>query len=312
MTLTTLRLGVIVAVLMACSAPVQAIDPPDNLDGPPFTTCHTWAIMDGETGEVLWGQEADTPRKSASTTKMMCAYVVLTLAEEYPEILDEMVTFSILADNTDGSTADINRGESLPVRECLYGLMLPSGNDAGNALAEHFNDRFEPPDYPSEITNPSTPEGFPTRANFIAEMNRTAQRLGMVNTFYRSSFGDGGDENDRTTTAHDLLILARAGLQNERFATYVSTPRYATTVNTPNGGTREVEWVNTNQLLGIEGYDGVKTGTTDQAGACLVSSGRRGDDHILVAVLGSQSGDARYVDSRNLYRWAWIQRGHSD
>ncbi len=307
-----LRIGVIALVLFSSVGLVRAVDPPDSLDGPPFTTCHTWAIMDGETGEILWGLEADTPRKSASTTKIMCAFVVLTLAESQPEILDEMVTFSILADNTDGSTADVNRGESLPVWECLYGLMLPSGNDAGNALAEHFNGRFDPPDYPAEITNPSTAENFSTRANFIAEMNRTAQRLGMENTFYRSSFGDGGDENDRTTTAHDLLVLARAGLQNERFATYVSTPRYATTVNTPDGGTREVEWINTNQLLGIEGYDGVKTGTTDQAGSCLVSSGRRGDDHILIAVLGATSGDARYVDSRNLYRWAWIQRGHEE
>jgi D-alanyl-D-alanine carboxypeptidase (penicillin-binding protein 5/6) len=284
--------------------------PPDSLDGPPFTTCHTWAIMDPANGEILWGLEADTPRKSASTTKMMCAYVVLTLAEEHPEVLDEVVTFTELADGTEGSTADINAGESLPVRECLYGLMLPSGNDAGNALAEHFNDRFEPPDYPAERTNPSLPDEFPTRANFIAEMNRAAERLGMTNTFYRSSFGDGGEEDDRTTTAHDLLILARAGLQNERFAEYVSTPHYATTVTTPDGGTRAVEWTNTNRLLKIEGFDGVKTGTTDQAGTCLVSSGHRGDDHLLICVLGAVTDEARYVDSRNLYRWAWLQRGH--
>jgi D-alanyl-D-alanine carboxypeptidase (penicillin-binding protein 5/6) len=68
-----------------------------------------------------------------------------------------------------------------------------------------------------------------------------------------------------------------------------------------------VVWTNTNQLLGVEGYDGVKTGTTNQAGQCLVSSGRRGDDQVLIVVLGSAD---RYVDSRNLYRWAWLKRGH--
>ncbi len=305
------RVGVIPLLLLTATAAL-ADDPPDSLDGAPFTTCHTWAVMDAATGEILSGLEADTPRKSASTTKMMCAYVVLTLADEHPEVLDEIVRFSALADGTYGSTADINKGESLPVRECLYGLMLPSGNDAGNALAEHFNDRFPPPDYTAERTNPATTEEFSTRANFIAEMNRTAERLGMVNTFYRSSFGDGGDEDDRTTTAHDLLILAREGLQNERFATYVSTEHYATIVTADDGRTRPIEWTNTNRLLRIEGFDGVKTGTTDEAGTCLVSSGHRGDDHIFVCVLGAATDDSRYIDSRNLYRWAWQQRGHEE
>lgn len=307
-----LSLGLVTFMLLATAKADDDDNPPDSLDGPPFTTCHTWAILDAETGEVLWGLEADTPRKSASTTKMMCAYVVLSLAEEHPEILDEMVTFSALADETFGSTADINKGESLPVRECLYGLLLPSGNDAGNALAEHFNDRLDPPDYPAECTNAATGEEFSTRANFIAEMNRTAERLGMSNTFYRSSFGDGGDENDRTTTAHDLLILARAALQNERFATYVATERHSATVTADDGRTRTAIWTNTNRLLNIEGFDGVKTGTTDEAGTCLVSSGHRGDDHIFVCVLGAISDEARYIDSRNLYRWAWQQRGHTE
>jgi D-alanyl-D-alanine carboxypeptidase (penicillin-binding protein 5/6) len=60
-------------------------------------------------------------------------------------------------------------------------------------------------------------------------------------------------------------------------------------------------------LLGIEGYDGVKTGTTSAAGACLVSHGTRGDDELIVVVLGASSGDSRYVDSRNLFRYGWTQ-----
>ncbi len=139
-------------------------------------------------------------------------------------------------------------------------------------------------------------------------MNRKAAALNMERTFYRSSFGDGGAETDRTTTVRDLLTLAHHALQNPLFRQYVSTLRHETIVNTPAGGTRPVVWMNTNQLLGIEGYDGIKTGTTNQAGSCLVSSGRRGDDHLLIVVLGATSNDGRYVDARNLYRWAWQQR----
>ena len=87
----------------------------------------------------------------------------------------------------------------------------------------------------------------------------------------------------------------------------VSTPQRGATVTGPGGYERNVLWKNTNNLLKIEGYDGVKTGTTDAAGACLVSSGKRGDDSLIVVVLGAPSSDSRYVDSRNLYRWAWRQ-----
>ena len=113
---------------------------------PPTVTAKAWAIADGKTGRLLWGFNADTPCKSASTTKMMCAFVILQLAAREPAVMDETVTFSKLADATAGTTSGIKAGESVPVRDCLYGLLLPSGNDAGNALAEHFNSRFAPPD----------------------------------------------------------------------------------------------------------------------------------------------------------------------
>lgn len=281
----------------------------EDLSAPPPVTAKAWAITDGRTGKLLWGFNADEPRKSASTTKMMCAYVVLLLAENSPAVLDERVTFSKLADDTAGSTADIKAGESLTVRDCLRGLMLPSGNDAGNALAEHFNARFAPPDdamlnFGLDNTN------LVTRVNFIAEMNRVARRLGLANTKYRSSFGDGGTEQDRTTTTRNLTQLAWHAMKLPRFREIVATQKYKCDVRTPDGGTRQAEWANSNQLLGLGlGYDGVKTGTTTQAGACLVSRGNRGNDQLIVALLGSDP-NARYVETRALYRWAWRQRGH--
>ena len=293
-----------------CATQHQPGQMTEDFSTSPPVTAKAWAITDGRTGELLWSFNADEPRKSASTTKMMCAYVILQLAEQQPSVLDEIVIFSELADKTSGSTADVKVEERLLVRECLYGLLLPSGNDAGNALAEHFNNRFSPPDE-RLLSLGLGDSALSTRANFIAEMNRAAKRIGLTNTIYRSSFGDGGTPEDRTTTVRDLTRLAWHAMQNPRFREYVSTQRYECQVQTPEGGNRLAVWTNTNQLLPLnEGYDGVKTGTTKQAGACLVSSGRRGRDHLFVAVLGSETGEGRYVDTRNLYAWAWQQRGH--
>ena len=76
----------------------------------------------------------------------------------------------------------------------------------------------------------------------------------------------------------------------------------------PGGYQRNVMWKNTNRLLAIEGYDGVKTGTTDAAGACLIARGQRGSDALIVVILGSATSDARYVVARNLFRWAfWVR-----
>ena len=285
----------IVSSAFITSAAVGEQQPLDAPNGPPFVTCKHWVVGDAETGKVLWGEQADTPAKAASTTKIMCAYVVLQLAAKDPRIMDELVTFSELADKTDGSTADIRAGERIKVSDCLYALLLPSGNDAGVALAEHFNERLEPRDGEKVRS---------TQSNFLAEMNRTAQRLELNSATYRSSFGDGGSADDRTISAADLIRLARTAMQNETFRTVVGTPRYECTLVDGDGKKREVAWENTNRLLGIAGYDGVKTGTTNLAGCCLVSSARYDGRHLMAVVLGSTSTDARFVDTRNLIRWA--------
>jgi D-alanyl-D-alanine carboxypeptidase (penicillin-binding protein 5/6) len=103
--------------------------------------------------------------------------------------------------------------------------------------------------------------------------------------------------------------LARAALELPLFRQITSTRQHGTTVTGKGGYQRNLVWKNTNRLLGIEGYQGVKTGTTGAAGACLVAHGERDGRELIVVVLGSTSSDARYVDARNLFRWAWIQSG---
>src|SRR5206468_2732697 len=125
---------------------------------------------------------------------MMTAYIVCQLAKDDPKVLDEQITFSESADKTPGSTADVRAGEKVSVAELLYGLLLPSGNDAATAFAEHFSRRVGPARAAS-AGPPLAGNGGPAAAEaalfhptdapgFIAEMNRQAERLGMTDTHY--------------------------------------------------------------------------------------------------------------------------------
>lgn len=289
--------------------PLPALQPADGLDGPPFVTAKAWAIADGLTGKLLWSHEADEVLEMASTTKIMTAWIVLELATEHAGLLDERLHVSEAADKTGGSTSDIRRGETYPVRDVLFGLLLPSGNDAAVALAEHVGLRLPPvaaddPKPDAAPRNGTRSKGEEAVARFVQEMNRRAARLEMKGTTYLDPHGNSRNRS----TAADLLKLAFVARKNADFAKYVATREHVCLARLPDGRSREVRWRNTNQLLEIEGYDGVKTGTTGGAGACLVSSAVRGDRRQLLVVLGAAPNPARFVDSRNLHRWAWRQR----
>lgn len=277
----------------------------EDLTAPPITTSPIWAVADGATGQVLASERGDELVKSASTTKVMCALVVLDLAKKDPAVLSEQVTFSKLADATEGSTANLKAGESIAVRDGLYAMMLPSGNDMGNAFAEHFHKRLPPPG--AETPAGITVEKFGTRRNFIAEMNRLAVRLGMTNTKYRLPYGDGGTDADRTTTAHDLLKLGQEATKDATFRAVVKTVRHTAKVLLPgtSGKARDVTWENTNKLLTLGTYDGIKTGQTNAAGYCLLATGEQDGRRLFVVVLGAATEPGRFADTRNLFRWAW-------
>jgi serine-type D-Ala-D-Ala carboxypeptidase (penicillin-binding protein 5/6) len=269
--------------------------PPDPLDGPPFVTCKAWAILDGNTGKFLAGDHEDVRRAPASTTKIMTAYLVTSLAEKDPSVLQEIVTFSQRADNTSGSTSDVRAGEKLPVGELMYGMMLPSGNDATVAFAEHFGRRLA-----DEKDKEAHRDAYDS---FISAMNRKAKELGMTRTHFNNP--NGLPSPGHLTTARDLARLAYVAFQVPEFRKVVGTVRHGYTLDSVTGYKRNIEWHNTNQLLKIQGYDGIKTGTTNAAGDCLVSTGTRDGHRLIIAVLGATSTEGRYVDSRNLYRWAW-------
>lgn len=288
-------LGLNKALAQAPEQPLPALQPMERLDGPPLVSARAWAIADGSTGRFLWGGNESAELVMASTTKIMTAWIVLQAAAQNEAVLAETITISEQAARTIGSSARIRTGDRIPVREMLYGLLLPSGNDAAAALAEHFGPRYR-----------TACDEAPVPA-FVAEMNRQARALQLEQTRYFDPHGLGRNH----TSARNLATLAFRAMQNDRFRAYVRTRRHTYQIQAADGTSRPVTWNNTNKLLDIEGYEGIKTGTTNAAGSCLVASGRRGADHLYVVVLGATSNDNRYMDARNLFRWAWRQRAMS-
>lgn len=279
---------------------VSASPPAESANGgPPAVSARAWAIADGKTGQFLWGGNEAEKRPMASTTKIMTALLVLGLAAADPKVLDEVVTFSERAAKTPGSSAKLKVGEKVPVKDLLYGLMLPSGNDASVAFGEHFGPRFP--------GKPGDPPPADSTALFVAEMNRRAAALGLAGTSYQDT---SGLTRNNQSTARDLAKLAWHGYKDERFRKVVGTRKYDSGVTGPDGQKRAVTWNNTNELLGSDGFDGVKTGTTGPAGACLVASGRKEGDHLFLVILGSTASKDRYKDARALFDWAWQKRGH--
>ncbi len=269
--------------------------PPDSLDGPPFVSCKAWAIIDGNSGEFLAGDHENEKREPASTTKIMTAYLVTLLTQKDPKLLDEIVTFSERADKTSGSSSEVKAGEKLPVSELLYGMMLPSGNDATVAFAEQFGDRLA-----DDKDKEAHRDAYDS---FVSAMNRKAAELGMTSTHYNNTHGL--PSSGHVTTARDLARVAYAAFQIPDFRKVVGTAKHGYTLDSVAGYQRNIEWHNTNQLLRTEGYDGIKTGTTNAAGNCIVSTCERNGKRLIVVVLGAPSTEGRYADSRNLYRWAW-------
>lgn len=264
----------------------------DDPYGQPVVTAKAWAIADLSTGKILWGNKQDVALDIASTTKIMTAYLVLRFCEKQPAVLQETVTFSHRADNTLGSTSALREGENVSVGDLLYGLLLPSGNDAAVALAEHFGAKLTKAD--------SKKDGYEA---FIDMMNSEAKRIEMNKTHFVNPHGL--TATDHKSSCGDMIRLTTEAIKLPLFQKITGTVQYGCRVTGKGGYVRNVKWENTNQLLSIDGYSGVKTGTTDAAGACLVSIGSRKDRKLVTVVLGSAASASRYADTRNLFAWAW-------
>lgn len=243
---------------------------------PPPLTAAAALLMDWQTGQVLYERNGFVRRAPASTTKVMTAVLALEKGR-----LDDRVRVSQRAARTGGSSMHIKEGEVYTLRELLYGLLLNSGNDAAVAIAEHIGGSVE---------------------GFAEMMNRRARELGARSTHFVNPHGL--HKPNHYSTAYDLALITRHALRHPVFAEIVRQRQADLTV-----GERSLALRNTNRLLWMfEGADGVKTGTTSAAGACLISSATRSDpatewSHKLVAVV--LNADGRWRDSQRLLEWGF-------
>ena len=217
------------------------------------TSAAAAVLMDGESGRILYAHNPDQPMPIASITKIMTALVAL-------EQCDPATEYTVTGeDMAEGSSMYLKAGETLTLEALLYGLMLPSGNDAALAVARCVSGTVE---------------------DFVAAMNARAKELGMTNTSFANP--SGLDDPAHFSTARDMAVLTRAALAREDFQAIVSAR--SVTVG-------ERTLVNHNKLLGwYEGCVGVKTGYTKTAGRTLVSAATR-NGQTLIAVTLKDSRD---------------------
>lgn len=231
-------------------------------------------VYDRTSKTIIWGKDEAREVPMASTTKIMTAIVML----ENVSNLDEEITVTKKAAGIGGSRLGLKTGDEITYKDLLYGLLLCSGNDAATQIA---------------ISVGGSVEGF------AEMMNNKAKELRLEHTHFVTPHGLDNDEH--YTTAYELAIMADYALDIEEFAEIVSTKSYTVTIN---GHSKDIN--NTNELLGyLEGVNGVKTGFTNGAGRCLVTSASRNGFDIIVVVLGANTKKQRTRDSIKLIEYTY-------
>jgi len=234
-----------------------------------------YLLIDHDSGRVLASKAATERLEPASITKLMTAYVAFNAIRNGQIGLQDKVLVSEKAWRTEGSRMFIEVGTRVPVELLLQGMIIQSGNDASVALAEHVAG---------------------TEETFAELMNQTAANLGMLSSNYMNSTGL--PDPDHYTTASDIAILANAIIRD--FPEYYAW--YSQKQFTYNGITQD----NRNALLWRDKtVDGLKTGHTEAAGYCLVSSAKRDNMRVVAVVLGTNSSSARANDSQALINYGF-------
>lgn len=236
------------------------------------------AVLAGEGGEVIAAKVATKRMYPASTTKVMTALVAL----KYGNLDDEVtVPEESIITEAGASLAGILPGDVLTLDELLYGLMLPSGNDAANAIAVHIGGSIE---------------------NFVKMMNDEARRIGAVDTHFVNVHGLTDPEH--YTTAYDLYIIFNEALKDPRFLNYAGAASYSVEYTASDGSQVTKTWKNGNKYITgqVKAPDGItvevgKTGTTIAAGSCLVIGSDDGGGNRYISVILKSVNKADLYDN---------------
>ena len=244
---------------------------------PPSLAAKSWLLLEMGSGQLLTAEKPDDRLEPASLTKLMTAYLTFSSLHKKTLSLQQPLPVSEKAWRTGGSKMFIKVDTQVPVEDLIKGMIVQSGNDACVTLAEGIAGSEE---------------------NFAQMMNREAQRLGMKNSHFMNSTGL--PDPNHYTTARDLSLLAGALIRDfpEEYKKYYSMKEFRY---------NNITQPNRNRLLYIDTtVDGVKTGHTDAAGYCLISSALRDKRRLLSVVLGTASDNARATESQKLLNWGFL------
>jgi D-alanyl-D-alanine carboxypeptidase (penicillin-binding protein 5/6) len=265
-------------LLLAVAAPGMAqapAIPAPAIPAPPQVDAKSYLVMDMASGQMLVEKDIDARVEPASLTKMMTVYVVADELAAGRIKLDDMVTVSERAWRMEGSKMFIEVNKQVSVEDLLKGVIIQSGNDASVALAEHVSGSEEV---------------------FASMMNQQAQRLGLTGTHFMNSTG--WPDPNHYTTARDLAMLAVATIRDHPDVYAWHSQREFTF----NG----IKQQNRNDLLWRDpSVDGIKTGHTETAGFCLVTSAKRDNMRLISVVMGTGSMEARVRATESLLNYAF-------
>lgn len=263
-------IAVFLSALTLCgllTVPASALEDPD-------IRAKAALLVEAETGTILYDKNCHDELSIASTTKIMSALLVFEAIDRGELRLDQSITATASALRglpEDGSTADIVEGETLTVEQLLYCMLVISANETCNILGEVVAGSVE---------------------GFVERMNQRAQELGCQNTHFANTTGL--TQSGHYSSAYDLYLITRQAMQYDEFMTMVNTKSYEIP---PTNKTEEERVLHsTNALISnwrLAGYlysgaQGIKTGSTDAAGQCLVSSAVRGSRTLISVVLGAE------------------------
>lgn len=242
---------------------------------PPAVSAEAALLLDVTTGQILWEKNGHKRQAPASTTKVLTALLAL----EHGQLTDT-VTVSRYAAATPGSRLQLYAGQTITLQELLLGLLLRSGNDAAVAIAEHV-------------------AGSETA--FVRLMNERAAALGARESHFANPHGLSAAGH--YSTAFDLAWLSRSALAHPAFAAMVGSRTAMIDWQEPGGTEHSRSLRNTNKLLSLsEDADGIKTGTTGEAGPCLIASATRDNQQLIAVVLHDGN---RWYDALKLLEYGF-------
>ena len=268
---TKVKVCLTIAMLVFSSAALSGVS---SIPAPPVSV-DSFILVDHQTGEVLAEKNSDNRVEPASLVKIMTTYIVAQAMRDGHLQLMETTKVSKKAWKMEGSRMFIEVGKDVSIDDLLNGVIVQSGNDSSVALAEHL---------------------FGSEAAFVEKMNLEAKKLKMHNT----SFGNvtGLPDQETYLSARDTVTLSRALIRE--FPEIYSRFKV-----------REFKYNNINQrnrnalLFRDSTVDGIKTGYTESAGYCLVSSAKKNSMRLVAAVMGAKSNYIRVKDSRTLLSYGF-------